>query len=1121
MELNLVAKFSNIDKVYDVIHGSTFSFELSETLDSGTIIISKVKIGERLNIKPYDFVCIYDKDNENGFCRYFLVDSFIEDEVNIKDRYFKYTINLMSLTKYLEKIQCPNRSISHSLDEETTNRKSIYGYISSFINFYSPKIKAKKGDNEWEYIQLIELEDSDSFRNKFNIECRDFAFSNPTLRQILTTLMLQVNCLPILKMDTSVDSKGQLILSFVDLNVGNNENIDIRANPSVNYIKRSNASDSYVNVLNNLGENILDENNIVSVKNIGFRDRDDAILKQQENLYLETQYPIYNVSKLALKGFVQLPSVYFNIVSPRFINIRGWKDDDCVYLFNASVSPDNSFYRIILKCPVSNSGTEQMQGKLYNIKVIFFSSETVVNEKKYTKLKEYDYQGELKPSSEVDRFGYFDYLDIQLSDIGLTKEQIDGIVIQGNIDITYPQLPIPAIHSIFQDASFMQPSVGSSPYTRQVLFTNTIFRYLYQKDITKLCKEKAKRDLLETDFLAMENASNIDKLSTYYYGTVEYQIGGNKIEGFSKTYSVAQGWWDNTYTYIENIFNVITKENVFGEGDLSELENNYYGGLKIYLSKAYKNYTSGGTPKIVSPIDTWGNIFTSLFFDLEYQPLNKLNSKYIKQNNKKDNNIALMQLDNSNSGIISFDDFYKSESEKVNRFGNDIVSINQRTSNTNDLYEIGSKVLDNYIIYKSTIKCNYSCYEVNYYASKDAILKTYITSIETKYRAYQYIDYNNATERKENALIYVVVDSNVVFNGSDNISFYNNGDKVINPTSWFLSLLDVNYDTSKCEHYFRYSYEGGDYTKLYANNFSILTYANGLIFSFVEYDNQSYGSYILNSSIVERAKDLGGIAQAWHIKPSSFRVLAYFGFFTKELYDTNITYEGGNASVRDIAEKVWEYPLLPDTSDITSDNKIIALTYNKLNTELFRNTNVNYNFDYGELLNQSVQFEFVNFSNDIIFSENFFNYSRMINRDNLDIVLVFSEEFEVSNEEREYQLSRTIFNKDLISKYCKFEESFVGDYFAIYFTNIEQIFGLGTLNYLKFAIKIGEDSYLDLCCVNRNNCKNTDKATFYITLNDTMSLNVATIDSKKQLDFSKYEIANTTIGNRTLLKKGV
>lgn len=1120
MELNLVAKFSNIDKVYDIIHGSTFSFELSETLDSGTIIISKVKLIDRLNIKPYDFVCIYDKDNENGFCHYFLVDNFIEDEINIKDRYFKYTIQLMSLTKYLEKIQVPNRSISHSLNEETISRRTIYSYISSFVSFYSPKIKAKKGDNAWEYIKLIELEDSDSFYNKFNIECRDFAFSNPTLRQILTTLMLQVNCLPILKMDTSIDSKGQLILSFVDLNVGNNENIDIRANPSVNYIKRSNASDSYVNVLNNLGENILDENNIVSIRNIGFRDRDDAILKQQENLYLETQYPIYNVSKLVLKSFVQLPNIDVYITSPNFSGLANWNNNDCVHFDSKSFSSDNTKITINLRGPVSKDGNSVMQGKLYNIKVIFYKNGGQGSQKDI-KVGEYNYPNEIKPYSDITLRGLFEPIEITLSEVGLTREQISGVIIQGNIDITYPNLNPPAISSFFQDADFMFPSDGEAPHSRGVSFLNEKFRYLYQKDITKLCKEKSKRDLLKTDFLAMENVSNIDKLSTYYYGTVEYQIGGNKIEGFSKTYSVAQGWWDNTYTYIENIFNVITKEDVFGSGDLSELENNYYGGLKIYKDGAYKNYTSGGTPKIVSPIDTWGNIFTSLFFDLEYQPLNKLNSKYIKQNNKKDNNITLMQLDNSNSGIISFDDFYKSESEKVNRFGNDIVSINQRTNDTSDLYEVGIKVLDNYIIYKKTMKCNYSCFEVNYYASKDAILKTYITSIETKYRAYQYIDYNSATERKENTLIYVIVDSNIVFNGSDNISFYDNEDKVINPTSWFLSLLDVNYDISKCEHYFRYSYEGDDYTKLYANNFSILTYANGLIFSFVEYDNQSYGSYILNSSIVERAKDLGGIAQAWHIKPSSFRVLAYFGFFTKELYDANTTYEGGNDSVRDVAEKVWKYPLLPYTSDITSDNKIIALTYNKLNTELFRNTNVNYNFDYGELLNQSVQFEFVNFSNDIIFSENFFNYSRMINKDNLDIVLVFSEDFEVSNEAREYQLSRTIDKKDLISKYCKFEESLVGDYFAIYFTNIEQIFGLGTLNYLKFAIKIGEDSYLDLCCINRNNCKNTDKAMFFITLNDTMSLNVATIDSKKQLDFSKYEVSINTIGNRTLLKKGV
>ena len=169
-------------QLFELISGFTITEQFNETLDSSVI---KFRADHRLNIKPYDECCF-----ENGICM--LVDDFVEIQESLETEKYIYTINLMSLTKLLEKIQLPNRAITHSL---VSGQNNIIKYIDEYLELYSPKIRVVNG-NAWEKKQLI--------RNKldyakYSVKCRDFAFSKPTLRQALTTLMLQIGCIPILK----------------------------------------------------------------------------------------------------------------------------------------------------------------------------------------------------------------------------------------------------------------------------------------------------------------------------------------------------------------------------------------------------------------------------------------------------------------------------------------------------------------------------------------------------------------------------------------------------------------------------------------------------------------------------------------------------------------------------------------------------------------------------------------------------------------------------------------------------------------------------------------------------------------------------------------------------------
>lgn len=121
---------SDIDKTYDIAIGSTITDCFNEELDSAKIIITHIPKANRLtNLKCYEYVYIYDLDS--GFNRYFLVDNYVENIQNVYELYYEYTISLMSETKMLEKIQLPNRVITHSLvSGQKTVREILYEFCS-------------------------------------------------------------------------------------------------------------------------------------------------------------------------------------------------------------------------------------------------------------------------------------------------------------------------------------------------------------------------------------------------------------------------------------------------------------------------------------------------------------------------------------------------------------------------------------------------------------------------------------------------------------------------------------------------------------------------------------------------------------------------------------------------------------------------------------------------------------------------------------------------------------------------------------------------------------------------------------------------------------------------------
>lgn len=1030
---------SHIDKIYDIAVGSTFSECFNEELDSAKIIITHVSKPNRLSdLKCYDYVYIYDLDN-NDFKKYFLVDDFSETIQNVKEEIYDYTISLMSETKILEKKQLPNRVITHSL---IYPQKTIAYYIEQFCTLYIPKVKYTQDKTTWFYKYIIDFSDitdmTSTIYQKFNVACPDMSFNQPTLRQALTQLMQVVGCLPII-----TNRK----LNFLDL----------RATPSiftldnVNYITRSMASDSFVNTLINMGDNILDDRNEVISEVLGFRDKDNVYLKQTENLVLQTSKPIYNVIEFDICGYVTKTVRLLNL-GVLNIQMSAAETDGWSLHLNTVDGLSTTLYNTVVIFAKRNITT----GRLEEI-----SRLTVGNLD--TDDKRYNYA---KPTGTEYFIAY-----------GYTTNSTD-------VDkLCY-------LNTYISDNNYLTFS------------KDLLIYYFYQKDISKLLIEESKRNALYTDYTQIpSNPTTIDQIAEYYYCTVGYTIGTQKISGFSKTYSQKNGFWEKDITYIENIWNGILNIDEFGDKTTIQDIADYFllvdGSFQILTQNTPK-------PRIYSPQEN-NALFSSLFFNIKYRPLNSLNIKYFKNSSTIDTTIE--QLDTQEASIPSFDDMTNRELEKANRLGNNVYQISQRVSSPAYMNALNSVYDDDKIIFKREYSIYNDFVQVSYTASKDYVLKNYFTSIQTKYRAYEYVDYNKSVVRKENKAVFVLI-SEYYFDGDDNIwlgSLYNYNDH--NEKSLFLSGAIAKSDEKDNLIYFTYADDILS-TMPFKNEVSNIVAKNMLVFNYQDVDNASAGTYIKNLEVQNT-----GLPQAWAMFSNEFYSNKKVGFIGKVNFVSDENIFDGKTSVDTELIKVYNEPKTPINvfNPPRNDTPNIWLVNSNAGGESISSPTLTDGKDYSEIINRTLEFVYYTTNSDIEWTQKF-------------IELCEFYDYETLNRNNKILLSAgdiTLTN-DLKSASGVGYIAFSTNYIELDTTTNSKVpfikikwSNIGTqYKYLEIINLVG-NNYYDVIKFRRPDDTATTDSKFYITLNDNKSENVYTFDYITNLWYIDYKVAKNTL-DRTL-----
>ena len=311
--MQLIVKRKNINQrdaqsTFNIDDGAVITENYNETLDSATIRISQIPNyvifrGRRVvvnqllfDLEPYDVVILHDDNEEPRFTdKYMCVDTITKTMENLEDYGTTYTfeISLFSETKTLENIPLPNLSITQLADG---SHRSVWYYLTQYLNIYGPKIRRQYSGYTGFVSKYGWTQNSTANHplpsSRFNIDCPEMMWNNPTLREVLTDLMMVADCIPVVR-------NGKI--DYIDLTKKYN---DISNNEHINYIQNSQSSEDYISELKMDMQNVMQTsvsgvlNSCNRIENLTFRAESDSYVITEDNVCLTTQYPIANIKHL-------------------------------------------------------------------------------------------------------------------------------------------------------------------------------------------------------------------------------------------------------------------------------------------------------------------------------------------------------------------------------------------------------------------------------------------------------------------------------------------------------------------------------------------------------------------------------------------------------------------------------------------------------------------------------------------------------------------------------------------------------------------------------------------------------------------------------------------------------
>lgn len=263
--------------------GFTIKDELNETLDSGTFEFAS--IGGELPIEPFDSIYFESEVIPNFEPKRQLLDTYFGEIYNLNDTLansdYYYQVNIFSETKQLERITLPNLAITKRPNNYTM--QTVFEKVKEYCRRYLPYIRIYNSADDWTFVPCFKYDPE--LEERLNMECPEFVWNTPTLREVLNDLFSVADLLPIIKNN---------ILTFIDLRAKGNPIDETKlTNRQV-----SGTSADYCDNMTVPMKNIISKKPVIKQEHIGFRSTEGEVNTNNGALIL--QKPIYNIRKVIM-----------------------------------------------------------------------------------------------------------------------------------------------------------------------------------------------------------------------------------------------------------------------------------------------------------------------------------------------------------------------------------------------------------------------------------------------------------------------------------------------------------------------------------------------------------------------------------------------------------------------------------------------------------------------------------------------------------------------------------------------------------------------------------------------------------------------------------------------------
>lgn len=335
-------------KSYNVDEGVSLIDKATEELDSLTFTISNIN---QIQLEPFQRVVITFEDNTK---RYMLVNTWVEEVASIYGLK-TYTINCISETKKLERVQLPNMTITQPLGLANEDKRKY--------DLYLRRAKA--------YLEKIypELRYSEELLNRMSTEIAvEEQFNSPNFKEYLNSILTKIS---------GVCRVENNVIGYLDLSK-KGKSID---ESKILFRNKSQTIEDYYSDIRTDLQGVQSDRSTIFTERVGIRSPENAVITY-DNGVIKLSHNINYIEKIDFIGNVKINGVETPIRQTIFDKdhpfVKEKAEYDTLYVSN-DLTPMGNLSQF-KRCNIFYTrGTNVIDGLFYNESVWFLGLDSLFN----------------------------------------------------------------------------------------------------------------------------------------------------------------------------------------------------------------------------------------------------------------------------------------------------------------------------------------------------------------------------------------------------------------------------------------------------------------------------------------------------------------------------------------------------------------------------------------------------------------------------------------------------------------------------------------------------------------------------------------------------------------------